>query len=126
MIWWFRQLLLVRDVLRARAPARQVALGCACGLLLGLVPKANLLAPVLAMLLLALRLHMATYVLTALVTSLVAPLTDPITHRVGYFLLTEPHLAVVWQWLYRQPLVAWTALNNTVVMGSLIFSLLEQ
>ncbi len=123
MIWWIRQLALIIKVFSAQEAPRQLALGVACGMVLGLIPKGNLLFAVIASLLLILRTNLAVTALTALAVGLIAPLCDPVMHRLGQGVLTYPLLVPTWRWLYRQPLVAWTSMNNTVVMGSFLMSL---
>jgi uncharacterized protein (TIGR03546 family) len=86
---------------------------------LGLVPKGNLIAALLAVVLASVRVNLATAALAAFVVSLVAPLCDPLTHRLGERLLTLESLQGFWTWLYNQPFAPWTAFNNTVVIGSL-------
>lgn len=124
MIWWIRKLLLIYRAFSSQKTPRQLALGVACGLVLGLVPKGNLLFAVIASVLLVLRTNLAVTALTALVVGILAPLCDPIMHHLGQAVLTYPMLVPVWRWLYRQPLAAWTSMNNTVVMGSFLMSMM--
>ncbi len=97
-----------------------MAAGLACGLLLGLIPKGNLLAILVVTLLLATRMSLATGMLAAFCVSLVAPWCDPLTDRIGHWILTTFPLTICWRALARLPLAAWTSFNNTVVMGSLV------
>ena len=50
---------------------------------------------------------------------------DPLFHRFGLFLLTGVGaLQGLWTALYNAPLVPYTNFSNSVLMGSLVFSLL--
>ncbi len=124
MIWLLRELRLLQAAFCAKDSPRQMAAGLACGLLLGLIPKGNLLAILVASMLLATRMSLATGIAAALCISLVAPWCDPVTHRLGYGVLTFPPLQSVWRSLARLPLAPWTSFNNTVVMGSLLLGTL--
>lgn len=123
MLWVIRQLLLLRSALSTSETPRQLALGLACGVVLGLVPKGNLLAVALATVLFGTRVSLATGMLAALAVSLVASFLDPFTHTVGHYVLTRSALLPLWRSIYQLPFAAWTSFNNTVVMGSLVVSL---
>ena len=120
MIWLFRKFLSLRRVVCSKHSARQLALGLACGLILGLVPKGNLMAVLVTSMLLATRMSVVMGMVSATFVSLVAPLCDPLTHRLGEYALTHSALAPLWSSLSRLPFAAWTSFNNTVVMGSLL------
>ncbi len=123
-MWWvLQELKLIRLVLRTKDRPRQLAAGIACGLLLGLLPKGNLLAVAVATALMATRMSLATGLLCALLVSLVAPWLDPVTHPIGQWLLGRTWLLGLWTALARLPLASWTAFSNTVVMGSLVLGL---
>ncbi len=124
MLWLLQKLRLLRAVMLAQDSPRQMAAGLACGILLGLLPKGNLLAILVASVLLSTRINLAIGLLAALGVSLVAPWCDPLTDRLGYWVLTFPPLTSSWQRLAQFPLAAWTSFNNTVVMGSFLLGTL--
>src|SRR4029453_10490398 len=97
---------------------RQLALGCAFGLLLGLLPKGNLLAAFVALLFFTLRVNLSAGMLSALFISFIAGYFDPINHRLGLLLLNAAPLQPLWKRFYNTPFVPWTRFNNTVVLGS--------
>ncbi len=107
-------------VFAADSSPRQVAVGIALGMMIGLVPKGNLVAVSLAFLLFGLRVNVGAGLLAAFLVSLWSPRIDQLTHGLGIRVLNVPwvfqHLAA---W-FDMPLVAWTSLNNTVVMGGLL------
>jgi uncharacterized protein (TIGR03546 family) len=50
-------------------------------------------------------------------------LTDPLAHRIGSTGLAYPWVQPIGAYLFDFPVVPWTALNNTVVLGNLILAL---
>jgi len=102
----------------------QMALGFALGVVIGLVPKGNLIAISLMVILGAVRVNLGIGMLTAFVFSWAGMLLDPLTHRIGQALLTAESLLPFWTELYNQPLAPWTRFNNTVVLGSFVLGLL--
>jgi len=101
----------------------QIGWGVALGMWVGLVPKGNLTAGALAVLLLATRANLAAAGLATLCFSWVGMWADPVPHRLGLALLSSESLRPCWDWLYRQPLVPWLHLHNTVVLGNLLCGL---
>lgn len=120
ILWTIKLISSVRKAIAGRRYPSQLAWAVAFGLLLGIVPHGNLLALALLILVLSLKLNHAMAGLTAVLTTLFAFKLDPITHQIGDFLLSQPRIneAAVNAWAL--PVVPWTALNNTVVLGSLV------
>ena len=102
---------------------RQLALGFALGMLIGLVPKGNLTAATLSVILLGTRVNLATGMAGAVLFSWLGTFADPLTHRIGEALLTNRSLEPFWESVYQLPLAPWTGLHNTVVLGSLLLGL---
>jgi uncharacterized protein (TIGR03546 family) len=123
ILWLVQQLLLFRKFVQAQDTPRQLAWGLALGMMIGLVPKGNLLAVVLSMVLLSTRANLAVGMLSALVFSVVGMFLDPLTDPLGLAVLNHEALRPTWLRLYRLPLAPWTSLNHGVVMGSLILGL---
>lgn len=120
LVRWIRPIrFLVQGIVAAETP-RQLALGFTIGMMIGLVPKGNLTAVALSMILLGTRVNLGTGMLAALLFSWASGVTDPLAHRIGCGLLTHEPLQPLFAWLYSIPLVPWTALDNTVVFGSLM------
>lgn len=124
MIWLIRQILFLRNAIIARDSAKQLAAGFACGIVLGLLPKGNLLAILVATLICSTRVSLGTAMVSALLFSLIGYFSDPLTDRMGQAFLSYPAFVPFWTMIYRWPLVPWTSFNNTVVMGSLVLGLL--
>jgi len=101
----------------------QLAAGFSLGLLIGLVPKGNLLAASLMLVVCVFRVNLGVALLTAFVFSWIGMLLDPIADWFGFWLLTLPSLQTMWSHLFDLPLVPWTALNNSIVLGSFLIGL---
>jgi uncharacterized protein (TIGR03546 family) len=101
----------------------QLAWGFALGMVIGLIPKGNLIAVSLMTVFCALRINLAAGTAAILIFAWVGMLLDPYAHRVGHYLLTHPSLQATWTALYDMNVVPWTAFNNTVVLGSTVIGL---
>lgn len=111
------------SIFTAAGSPRRIAFGVALGAMIGLVPKGNLTAVLLAALLLSLRVNLAAGTAAALLFSWAGSLTDPLAHRIGSTVLAYPWVQRIGAYLFDLPVVPWTALNNTVVLGNLILGL---
>ena len=120
---FFRPFRYLAEVFLAADSPRQLAVGVMLGMMIGLVPKGNLIAMGLLVLLFAVKANLAAGTIAAVVFSWIGFLVDPISHRIGHALLGAAWLQPIWAWLYDLPLVPWTGFNNTVVFGSLILGI---
>lgn len=102
----------------------EMAHGAALGVLFGLMPKDNALWFILFFFFIFVRINKSLYFLITLLVSTIAPLTDNILHQLGYWVLLLPSLEPIMRTLLEIPFVAFTKINNTVVMGSLTMGLL--
>ncbi len=118
-----RPLRVLTRLFTAAGTPRELALGLAVGMLIGLVPKGNLTALTLTVLLLASRVNLGSGMIGATVFSWVGMLVDPLSHRIGEALLASPSLRPAWTFLYELPAGPWIGFNNTVVLGSLLLGL---
>jgi uncharacterized protein (TIGR03546 family) len=114
----------VVSIFTAAGSPRHIALGIALGAMIGLVPKGNLTAALLVILLFSLRVNLAAGTAAALLFSWAGAWTDPLANRIGTAILTHPVAKPIGACLFDLPAVPWTALNNTVVLGSLILGLI--
>ena len=118
-----RPLRFLAQALLLDATPRQLAAGFALGMLIGLVPKGNLIAISLMALFCALRINLAAGTAAIALFAWAGTFLDPISHRVGHYLLTHQALEPYWTTLSGVKLMPWTAFNNTVVLGSTIIGL---
>lgn len=99
----------------------QIAGGVALGAALGLTPLMNLHN---AIVLIALCIINVSFGAGLLAMAMFAPLGfvfDPLFDRIGHWLLTDvPSLRPFFAWIDAQPVLAYTNLTNTVVLGSLV------
>lgn len=123
ILWTIKLLRNVRQAIAGRNQPYQLAWAVAFGLVLGMVPHGNLVAVTWLIVILSLNLNHSMAAITAIGSSFAAGYLDPYSHRLGEFLLAHPGfrepLAQAWQW----PLVPWTDLNNTIVLGSVVMGL---
>jgi len=123
LVFCIKQLLSLKRAIVGRREPHQLAWGMALGVWLGTVPYGSLVALAILLFILSVRVNHGMVAVSAVVTSVIAARFDAQTHAVGKYILTHPHwapqLSAAWQW----PLVPWTDLNNTVVMGGLLLGL---
>jgi len=98
----------------------QIALAVALGVMLGLMPKANLLAFVLVMALFLLRCNLGFGILTAALVSSATIRLDAKMDMLGTKLLANASVIDLEASLFHYPFFAWTALNNTLVLGGFV------
>lgn len=102
---------------------RRVAWGFALGMLVGMLPKGNLLAIALGVLLCSLNVNKSAGLLAVGLFSLLAPLWDSLAHGIGSALLTSPSLQPGFAAVYQAPLGPLSGLTNTAVLGQLAIGL---
>ena len=103
--------------------SRQVAWGFTLGMLIGLVPKGNLLAVGLMVLLLGLRVNKPAGLMAAGIFFFVLLSLDGLAHTLGSHALVWEPARPFYTWLYELPLGPWLGTNNTVVVGQLLIGL---
>ncbi len=118
--WLIKPVRMLADALTAEDTPKQLAWGIALGMVVGLVPKGNLIAIVLSILMMSCRINLGTAFAAVFAFSWVGMLLDPVSHLIGRWLLTLDGLTPVWTSLYSVPMAPWTSFNNTIVLGSLL------
>ncbi len=124
MFLFLRPLRLLIRALLAESTPRQMAWGFGLGMLIGLIPKGNLLAICVGILVASLQVNLGVVAMSAVVFTLCSPSIDPVCDRIGCFFLSHPALQEFWTQLANLPVVPWTNFQNSVVTGSLITGLL--
>ncbi len=97
-----------------------IAASVSCGILLGFIPKENLLWYAVMIFILFLRIQRASYALFLLIGSLIAPSFDTIFDLIGYAVLTWPKAIPLYVKLLNIPFMSLTKFNNTIVLGSFL------
>lgn len=109
--------------LNANQNPAEIAHAFALGVMLGLMPKNNALWYLILVFFMFVRINKPAYLLTLLVVSYFAWMLDPIFGTIGYAVLTLKPLEGLFGFLVDVPFVGFTKFNNTIVMGSFLFSL---
>ncbi|MBO4758610.1 MAG: TIGR03546 family protein [Spirochaetaceae bacterium] len=110
--------------LNANSHPGELAHAFAFGLLLGFLPKTSALWYIIFIISLFLRINKGFFFISIILGSLLAPLFDPLFDNIGYFVLTLPQLASLFRSWLDIPFVAFTRFNNSIVAGSLVFSII--
>ena len=112
----------VSSLLAGGSPG-QLAAGFTIGMIIGLLPKGNLIALSLCVLLFSLRCNKGLGLVAAIAFSFATPWTDSIAHKIGLYALTLDSMQSTYASTLNLPLGAWLGFNNTVVTGSLLLGL---
>ena len=112
-------------VLNSGTEPGQISLSICLSMVAGLTPlfsPHNL--PVLFIVLI-LKVNLSAFLLGLAFFSGIAYILDPLFHIMGLKILTASSLEGLWTTLYNSTFWRFTRFNNTIVMGSLVFSLLS-
>jgi uncharacterized protein (TIGR03546 family) len=120
---FLRPLRMFAQALIGNDTPRQTAWGFTLGMLVGLLPKGNLVAIVLAMLLFGTRTNRAAGFLGIGLFSYAGWALDSFAHNLGSKVILSASAQPTIAWLYEQPLGPFMGLNNTVVVGQLLIGL---
>ena len=114
---------LIRFLESGSTPDR-IAWAFALGAIPGWTPLLCLHNGIVLVLLFIFKIPFVPALLGFAVASLLALALGPLFHSIGYAVLVQiPLLKPLYTWLYNAPLAPLFRFNNTVVMGSLLFSL---
>ena len=97
-----------------------IAHAVSCGVLLGFMPKDNLLWYILFIFIMFMNIQRGAYALSILLGAAFTVFLDPLFDSVGYSILTVESMKPYYASLLDIPFVAFTKFNNTVVMGSFV------
>ena len=111
------------QALLASDTPHQLAAGFALGMMLGLMPKTNLIAFSLCVLLFSMRVNTGLGLVAAVLFSWIAPLVYPFADKLGLMVLSADSLQVSYAALFQLPLGPWLGFDSTVVTGSLLIGL---
>ncbi|MGB5056023.1 MAG: TIGR03546 family protein [Nitrospirales bacterium] len=110
-------------VLNSETDPGQISLGLCFAMIAGLTPLVSLHNLFVVLLVLVLRVNLSAFLLGLALFTGIAYLLDPLFHLLGLTVLTAPPLADVWTSLYQSMWWRLEHFNNSIVMGSLIFSI---
>ena len=111
-------------VLNSNTKPFQVGAGIAFGLLLALLPAANLFFVAVVLVVFLVRVHLGITIISFLALSLIVPAFGGLLNRLGHWVLTLPALHGFFASAYAVPIVPLTRFHNTLVAGSLLTGLL--
>jgi uncharacterized protein (TIGR03546 family) len=97
----------------------QIASGAAIGVVLGIIPKDNIVFLSLVVFITVLRVNQLIGFIVACSLWLFSGWFEPISHVLGSMLLRQSIIAATVQRLYEYPLLPWTCIDNTLVCGGL-------
>jgi len=103
----------------------QLAAGIALGAILGLTPLVSLHNAVVFALIVLLNVSFPGAMLGWALFVPIGFLLDPVFDRIGHTLLFTPSLTPFFTSLYNMPVAPLTDFNNTITLGSLVFSLVS-
>ncbi len=99
----------------------QIAGGIVLGAALGLTPLMNLHNAIVVVLLCIINVSFASGLLGMALFAPLGFMLDPLFDRVGHWMLTDlTSLRPFFAWIDSQPVLAYSNLTNTVVLGSLV------
>jgi len=111
-------------VLNSETESWQISLAFCFALIAGLTPLLSLHNAAVLLFVLVLRVNLSSFITGLIFFSGIAYIGDPLFHVIGLAVLKAAPLQDTWTIMYNNLFWLLTGFNNTVVMGSLIFSLL--
>lgn len=102
----------------------QISLAFCFSMVAGLTPLFSLHNVFILLLVLLLRVNLSTFVVGLTMFSGVAYMLDPLFDRIGLAVLTSRSLETLWTGMYNSAFWRLEQFNNSIVMGSLVFSLI--
>lgn len=110
-------------VLNSETDPGQISLGLCFAMIAGLTPLLSLHNLLVLLLVCILRVNVSAFLLGLAVFTGIAYLLDPLFHQIGLAVLTASALEGLWTSLYQSVWWRLEHFNNSIVMGSLVFSL---
>jgi uncharacterized protein (TIGR03546 family) len=120
MSFVLRPLRIIIQSLVAHDAPQQLAAGFALGMVVGLLPKGNLIAISLFVTLFSLRVNTGISLVAIVLFTWLSPLFDPFADKLGLAVLSADSCQAVYASVYSWPLGPWLEFNNTAVMGSFL------
>jgi uncharacterized protein (TIGR03546 family) len=113
----------ILKVLNSETDPAQIGLAVGFSLIAGLTPTLSLHNLAVLFLVLILRVNISIFIGGTGIFSGLSYLLDPVFHKIGLGALTSESLEGLWTILNNSPLWRIERFNNSIVMGSLLFSI---
>lgn len=110
-------------VLNSETDPGQISLGLCFAMIVGLTPLVSVHNLFVVLLVFVLRVNLSAFLLGLALFTGFAYLLDPLFHALGLAILTAPALQEFWTVLYQSIWWRIERFHNSIVMGSLVFSL---
>jgi uncharacterized protein (TIGR03546 family) len=124
-MFWLNLAIKIVTTLHSDESPRALALGLSLGSIIGLTPFLSAHNLIIFVLIFILNVSISAAMFGVFFFGLFAWFFDPLFHDLGYFLLVNlKFLKPFWTYLYNIPVAPLFRLNNTVVLGSLVASLI--
>jgi uncharacterized protein (TIGR03546 family) len=124
-MFWLNFFVKIISALHSDESPRGLAAGFALGSIIGLTPLLSAHNLLVFCLILLLNVSISAALFGIFLLGAFAYFCDPAFHGLGYFLLVDlKFLRPLWTYLYNIPVAPLFRLNNTVVLGSLVASLI--
>lgn len=111
-------------VLNSETDPGQISLALVLAMIAGFTPFWSLHNLIVLLLVLLLRANLSSFLLGLVLFGSLAYFLDPVFHRTGLLLLSADPLVGLWTTLYNTLPGRLDRINNTIVAGSLVVSLL--
>lgn len=113
-----KQIFAFFKLLNSDSGLNQIALGLACGVVLGFAPILSLQALLVIIGCFFFRIQLGAAFLSAFFFKFVAYIFDPVSDQIGRKVLEADSLREVFVSLFNAPFIPLTRFNNSIVMGS--------
>lgn len=110
-------------ILNSETEPSQISLAFCFSMIMGFTPILSLHNLFVLLLALILKVNLSAFILGTIIFSGMAYLIDPLFHWIGFTVLTTSSLKGIWTIFYNSTLWRLERFNNSILMGSLIFSL---
>ena len=111
-------------VLNSETDPGQISLAVCLAMVAGFTPLFSLHNLFILLLVLLLRVNLSAFILGLGFFTGIAYLLDPVFQRMGHGILTAGALNGIWTSFYNITLLRLAKFNNSIVMGSLVFSVI--
>lgn len=114
----------VLRLLNSEAEPHQLSLALCFAMVAGFTPLYSLHNLLVLLLVLLLRVNLSAFILGLGFFSGFAYLLDPLFHRLGLSILQAQAFEGIWTAFYNTAIMRFARFNNSILMGSLVFSAL--